>query len=255
MRQRHAGALLRRAAPVLGVGLLLGFAGPFASDPPLALPVRLTFWVAMVVVGYCAALAAAKLIPATSVPRPGVRLFAVALASALPLTFVAAWIVPLLRPGHVYQPLQLPPLFGVVSIVQLVIVFILLRSPAAAPKGPIDDSGRAEAGSAFPRTLLSRLPSRLGGDIFALQAEDHYLRVHTRLGSDLILMRLSDAVAAMDPSLGIQVHRSWWVAREAIGEVVRSDQRLQLRLVNGMTVPVGRTYSASVRSLPGLVRP
>jgi hypothetical protein len=66
----------------------------------------------MVFLGYFTALAAEKLVPETSVLRPKLRLGAVAIASALPLTFFVAWVIPILRPGHVYQPLQLPALFG-----------------------------------------------------------------------------------------------------------------------------------------------
>jgi DNA-binding LytR/AlgR family response regulator len=102
--------------------------------------------------------------------------------------------------------------------------------------------------ASFPSALLSRLPSRLGDEIVALEAEDHYLRVHTTLGSNLILMRLSDAIAGIEPDLGLQVHRSWWVADDAICEIIRSEQRTHLKLSNGLLVPVGRTYSAAVRS-------
>jgi DNA-binding LytR/AlgR family response regulator len=88
----------------------------------------------------------------------------------------------------------------------------------------------------------------LGDQIVALEAEDHYLRVHTTIGSDLVLMRLSDAVAAIEPELGLQVHRSWWVAQDAICEFMKSDQRSHLKLSNGLLVPVGRTYAAAVRT-------
>lgn len=246
MRQRRAWPLARRAALVLGLGVLLGFAAPFASNPPLSAPVRYTFWIGMVFAGYATALAAEKLVSETSIPRPELRLLAVALASALPLTFVAAWVIPLIRPGHVYAPLQLPALFGPVAVVQLAITFILLRKPSAPPRPP-SAPGRNASGS-FPRALLSRLPNRLGEEIVALEAEDHYLRVHTVLGSDLVLMRLSDAVAALEPDLGLQVHRSWWVAQDAICEIMRSEQRSHLKLRNGLLVPVGRTYSAAVRA-------
>ena len=73
---------------MLGMGLLLGFAGPFASYPPLSRPVRYAFWIGMVIVGYAAALAAEKLLPETARSRPELRLGAVAIASALPMTFV-----------------------------------------------------------------------------------------------------------------------------------------------------------------------
>jgi hypothetical protein len=246
MRQLPAWPLARRIAPVLGLGLLLGFAAPFASHPPLSAPVRYGFWIGMVFVGYFAALAAEKLVPESSVPRPEFRLGAVAIASALPLTFIAAWVIPVLRPGHLYQPLQLPALFGPVAAVQLAIVFTFLRKPSGlVPPFP---AGSRNASGSFPPALLSRVPHRLGNQIVALEAEDHYLRVHTTIGSDLVLMRLSDAVATIEPDLGLQVHRSWWVAQDAICEFVRSDQRSHLKLRNGLLVPVGRTYMAAVRT-------
>ena len=246
MRQLLDWPWARRAALVLGLGVLLGFAGPFGSYPPLSTPVRYAFWIGMVVAGYAAALAADKLVPEASISRPELRLAAVAMASALPLTFVAAWAVAFVRPGHVYNPLQLPALFGAVAAVQLAITFTLLRKPMGPPRPP--PARDREASGAFPRALLSRLPARLGEEIVALEAEDHYLRVHTAVGSDLVLMRLSDAIAAIEPGLGLQVHRSWWVAHDAICEIMRSEQRSHLKLSNGLVVPVGRTYSAAVRS-------
>ena len=133
MRERLTGPFARRAALVLGIGLLLGFAGPFGSYPPLSAPIRYAFWIGMAFAGYAAALAAERLVPEASIPRPELRLFAVAIASALPLTFVAAWAVSFVRPGHAYQPWQLPALFAAVAAVQLAIVFTLLRKPGSPP--------------------------------------------------------------------------------------------------------------------------
>jgi hypothetical protein len=259
MRQRQAWPLVRRAAPVLCLGVLLGFAGPFRGDPPLSAPIRYGFWIGMVFAGYVAALAAEKLVPESSISRPELRLGAVAIASALPLTFVAAWVIPLVRPGHLYQPLQLPVLFGPVAVVQLAITFTLLRKSGLRKSGvtlqPPPAAAQSQITSGpFPHALLSRLPKRLGNEIVALEAEDHYLRVHTTLGSDLVLMRLSDAIAAVGPDLGLQVHRSWWVAHDAICEIIKSEQRSHLKLRNGLLVPVGRTYSAAVRSRAARLR-
>lgn len=246
MRELLAWPLARRAAPVLALGVLLGFAAPFGSHPPLSAPVRYAFWISMVFAGYFAAFAAGKLVPEKVVSRPGVRVGAVAVASALPLTFVAAWVIPIIRPGHLYQPLQLPGLFAAVAAVQLAIVFTLLRQPSAPV--PQSSARRKDTAGSFPPALLARLPHRLGDQIVALEAEDHYLRVHTTIGSDLVLMRLSDAVAAIEPDLGLQVHRSWWVAQDAICEFMSADQRSHLKLRNGLLVPIGRTYSAAVRA-------
>ncbi len=64
--------------------------------------------------------------------------------------------------------------------------------------------------------FAERLPAKLrGAVIYAVSAQDHYLRLHTSKGSDLFLMRVSDAIAELDGSEGAQTHRSWWVVREA----------------------------------------
>ncbi|WP_235559357.1 LytTR family DNA-binding domain-containing protein [Brevundimonas sp. Leaf168] len=80
-----------------------------------------------------------------------------------------------------------------------------------------------------------------------MQAEDHYLRIHTDRGSDLILMRLSDAVEELEGLEGAQTHRSWWVAREAVRAVERGDGRATLTLDGGLSAPVSRRYARMLR--------
>jgi DNA-binding LytR/AlgR family response regulator len=60
-------------------------------------------------------------------------------------------------------------------------------------------------------------------------------------------MRLSDAIAELEGIEGAQVHRSWWVAREAIAQAVRGDGRATLTLQDGAEVPVSRTYARLLR--------
>ncbi len=100
----------------------------------------------------------------------------------------------------------------------------------------------------FPSALLSKLPAAIGNDVIALETEDHYLRVHTVQGTALILMRMADAVALLDPQLGAQVHRRWWVAESAVEGVQMEGQKLSLSLINNALVPVGRTFSAAVKA-------
>jgi DNA-binding LytR/AlgR family response regulator len=80
-----------------------------------------------------------------------------------------------------------------------------------------------------------------------VEAEDHYLRLHTSKGQDLILMRLADAIAELDGVDGAQVHRSWWVAPNGIVDVVRHSGRATLTLRDGARVPVSRTYARGFR--------
>jgi DNA-binding LytR/AlgR family response regulator len=45
------------------------------------------------------------------------------------------------------------------------------------------------------------------------------------------------------------VHRSWWVARDAIADARRGDGRATLTLRDGSEVPVSRTYAKILRDL------
>ena len=97
--------------------------------------------------------------------------------------------------------------------------------------------------------LLLRLPARLAGaELYAIEAEDHYLRFHTDSGSALLLMRLGDAIAELRQLDGARTHRSWWVAREAVIGVSRGGGRAVLKLKGGLQAPVSRTYARALRS-------
>ena len=143
---------------------------------------------------------------------------------------------------HAPTPLRaLISLFVSVALVTLVMTAVNVlaargRALAQAPQAPA------------PPRFLERLPPKLrGAEIWAVESEDHYLRLHTSQGQDLILMRLADAVAELEGIEGAQVHRSWWVAREAIAESRRGDGRATLTLKDGSEVPVSRTYAKLLR--------
>jgi hypothetical protein len=251
-RQRPARERWRPVLAAIPVGLLLGFAGPFGSYPAFPIATRYAFWLGLTVAGVVAAVAAGAALPVTRL-RPGaIRIGAVALVSAVPMTFVVAWAMSFVQPGRVFTPWQLPALFAAVAAVQLLIVYATTprspktdepAAPAPASTSPANDAPPA----GFPSALLGRLPPEIGGDIIALETEDHYLRVHATGGSALILMRMADAVALLDPRLGAQVHRRWWVAQAAVAGTRTEGQKLSLRLIDDRLVPVGRTFAAAAR--------
>ena len=100
---------------------------------------------------------------------------------------------------------------------------------------------------ASPR-FFDRLPPHLGRELLALEMEDHYVRAHTTAGSALVLMRMRDAVAELDGVEGLQVHRSWWVARAAVEREVQDGRNLRLRLRNGLEAPVARNSVPTLRA-------
>jgi hypothetical protein len=91
--------------------------------------------------------------------------------------------------------------------------------------------------------------SRAGGAAFCLQMQDHYVLVHRASGATLELMSMKAAIAEFGSVDGVQVHRSWWVARSAIGAVERNGRGYRLRVNGGLLVPVARNRIAALRAL------
>lgn len=232
----------------VAIGAVLGILGPFGSQTTMRTGVKYAFWMVLALAGYAAAAAARRLLAGVLESRAlVVRLAAVAAASAVPMSFVVAWMMGLVRPGRTLGPAELAGLYPFVALVQLV----LARAALSAPPAPAETT-RAEASPvAYPPELLGKLPPALRSGIVALEAEDHYLRVHTRQGSALILMRLADAAAMIDLRLGLRVHRSWWVAKDGAEAFETTAGRAAIRLASGTRVPVSRTYLPSVRAALG----
>jgi DNA-binding LytR/AlgR family response regulator len=142
-----------------------------------------------------------------------------------------------LGPGLAFQ---ISPSVFITALVMTGLAMLLrVRTSAqthAAPDGP-------------PAKFLERLPAKLkGAKLYAVEAEDHYLRLHTSLGQDLILMRLSDAISELEGLEGAQTHRSWWVAKDAVQDVERADGRATLTLRDGAEVPVSRGFARELRA-------
>jgi DNA-binding LytR/AlgR family response regulator len=87
-----------------------------------------------------------------------------------------------------------------------------------------------------------------------LQVEDHYVRVHGVDGSAMVLIRFSDAIRGMTHLAGSQVHRSWWVANDAVRTLRRTSRTAQLTLSNEMIMPVSQPYVADAVSRWGALQ-
>jgi hypothetical protein len=196
---------------------------------------------------------------ATRIGGLGARRWLLGALTATVLTLLltpVVWLVTELvfddRPVFARLPDFLWPV-GVITAVMTAVTFALNQAPrvthaapgGAAPGAPA--AGEAASGTE-PARFLQRLPPKLRGSrLFAVESEDHYLRLHTSRGQDLILMRLSDALAELEGLEGAQTHRSWWVARDGYDGAERSDGRAVLRLKDGTEAPVSRTYARALR--------
>lgn len=252
---------LRRIAIELfvltAVGTLLGLLGPFGSDR-LPAPGRLFFWVGFILAGYLifrpVSAVARWLTEETRVP-PWLALLLVAVVASLPLaTIIAFALAELTGGGDFWSGNRFPLLYGQVALVGIGIHLLmrLVFGAATDQAGSAPETDRAAAGAAPPAgegesPFLKRLPPALGRDLLCLQMQDHYVQAQTALGTTLILMRFRDAVAELGDS-GVQVHRSWWAAFDAMEALDRDGRSARLRLRGGGTIPVSRACLPAVRA-------
>ncbi|MFS2317540.1 LytTR family DNA-binding domain-containing protein [Maricaulis sp. D1M11] len=247
---------------MLAVGVFFGFLGPFGSDRA-SLSLRLMYWITVMPAGGVCVILAEH---GVRWIRPHLRsavgqVILVAALAALPQSIIVL-ICERVIFGLTYndfasvwsQASALAGLYGSVILVMLAMV-PLIRLVRAYIRT------RAHNGSAPRRTMDEPTPTRSERPVFldrldgpaaaetilALQAEDHYVRVHLPQGSQLVLIRLADAMAEMVPVEGYQTHRSWWVAKAAIqsGEFKRGTGRILL--TTGLQAPVSRTHAPALR--------
>jgi DNA-binding LytR/AlgR family response regulator len=101
-----------------------------------------------------------------------------------------------------------------------------------------------EAEREFRLRLSAR---RRAAKLIAIEAEDHYVRVHTEAGSELLSMRFSAAVEELARAHGYRLHRSWWVAADAIEEVRWKRGSGEARLTGGIVAPVSRSCASALK--------
>lgn len=122
----------------------------------------------------------------------------------------------------------------------------LRRSVASEPEAPpvapevVEPEPEPEA-PRLPR-LLQRLDVEAPGALWSISVRDHYVDVQTSGGASSLLMRLSDAMAETDPVEGAQIHRSHWVAWEAVQGVEREGAKLFVVLAGGNRLPVSKNH-------------
>jgi len=239
LRRRRGAWSIAAAAALLLAGVDAFGSGP---APPLTL---YFYWLGMMLV---TALVTSGLLEALE-KRPRLRAKPLALRAVLVLLLAAAmtpivWIVAARVLGGSTRAEKMVTIFPQALLIGMAFVglhWALERRPSPIPSPePMRRAMRP--------ALLDRLPERLrAADIQAIEAEDHYLRVHTDAGSALILMRLSDAMTELEGIEGRQTHRSWWVAKSSIADAARGGGRAVLTLKSGLRAPVSRTYARALR--------
>ena len=240
------------------VVVLFAGTGPFGTFNRLPFHARLGYWLSIHAFAFVSAIFCSvfiNLVLARHVASLLVRLVIAALVAALPIALAVTALTSLFLgagftladyAGNLVNALPVSVAIG------LIVHFAL--------EGTDPDTSTVEdavapstiADAAPPRLdrpkLLDRIPLAKRGMLIRLEVEDHYVRAVTDKGSEMLLMRLADAIS--EAGDGRQVHRSHWVSVAGVRVLEREpgkNGRLFLLSVDGARVPVSRSHAAAIQ--------
>jgi hypothetical protein len=212
-------------------GSAIGLVGFLSGD----LLICLFDWTGMIVIGTGLT---AGLLP--GMIRYG-RHFGLSLGAAAAVA-VALTAIPIAAAAALFSAWAWPKEVGKMSPADWYIRTLLVEAFIVAGWTMLEQVRRA-------RTAGVAVSLPVANDVLCLQMEDHYVRIHRPGGSTIELMPMTAAIARYGRPDGIRIHRSWWVARDAIHSVEQQGRNWRLLLRNGMVVPVARSNVAQVRAL------
>lgn len=212
----------------LVITVLMTIIGPFSTGASWSYSFRALYWLTVVgsaiVVSHALKLAIVRYEPRISVLKRGVLISAGMVIFYAPILILLSQMTTTLRDKPVTPwPMMM---FYVGAISLSIGVGQWLRQ--------LQDK--------TPPRLLERLPQSRWGNVIRLSSSDHYVEVVTDKGVETILMRFADALAELEGIDGTRVHRSHWVARQAVLGESRQNGRVFLDLIDGVRVPVSRSY-------------
>jgi len=232
-------------AVLVAIGLLMGFLGPFASERAPVVG-RYVYWMICMVGGGLIGIVADDLLSRRmAVTWRRVAVVSVLMTPAVSLLVLTTEHLLMGAPfgGAGYQQLlwQVWPILLAVLVVR---TLVWRRLPARVETRTVVAPPLPEAEAAFRRRLSAK---RRGARLIAIEAHDHYLKVHTDAGEELITLRFADALKELARAHGWRVHRSWWVAADAVEGVRWRRGPGEIRLVGGLMAPVSRTYAPTLK--------
>ena len=93
----------------------------------------------------------------------------------------------------------------------------------------------------------TRLPS--SARLIAVKAEQHYIKIWSDQGTDLVRYRFRDLAKNLRGYKGSQVHRSWWVNLDEVQSHRQVGRKMELIIDANLTVPVSLSYKNAVLAI------
>lgn len=231
------------------VVLIFTVTGPFGTERSMPVAVRFFYWLSVQLAGWTTAIVFSVLADAFLKPvakHAFTRMMIGAIAAALPIGLWIGFIdwgfsgrapVPAAVLANAAVALPLSALFCILA-------YMTLHRDLESVTRTVSDA---------PPPLLARLKPDNRGAILRLSAEDHYTRVVTSRGQELLLLRFSDAVKEVANTGGLQIHRSHWIADRHVAQLHKTDNGLSVLAKDGTLLPISRASQKSARERFGSV--
>ncbi|MDH6230601.1 DNA-binding LytR/AlgR family response regulator [Mesorhizobium soli] len=249
-------------ATILTVAVMLGVVGPFGTFSQMPFLPRIGYWLAVALMTYVIGYVVIGLILGYYLPGQsyrGARILFAGFVAAVPITASVALLNTALFADPHWVNGDLTALFINVALISSGISFLydLIQGRDAEEKVTASAEPDVTAAAPSPTVdttplvarpqLIERLPTTARGRLTYMSMQDHYVDVHTDRGSALILLRLADAMRETTPVAGVQIHRSHWVALDAVQDTQRKDGKLYVKMNDGALLPVSRGFQAAAR--------
>ncbi|RXJ72209.1 hypothetical protein CS022_16790 [Veronia nyctiphanis] len=242
---------------IILVGVVLGVLGPLGSHE-IPRSISIVYWVTTCFVGFAIyqpiiAISHQKLSPL--ITRVWIRTLIACIPAGIFMSGAVLILVRLFFGSHVLSGISFQVVLFNTGFVGATIA--LLHEVFEEKGRQINQSARhletlteqknLETSSGYEE-FMANIPVEKRGTLLCLEMADHYLTVHTDKGRHMMLMRLKDATALLRQYPGLQTHRSWWVAHDAVVKVVKSGRKFHLELSNELSVPVSRSFIDNVKA-------
>jgi len=252
---------------ILVVAAMLGVVGPFGTFSQMPFLPRIGYWLAVALMTYAIGYVVTGLVLGYYLPGHtyrGAKILLAGVLAAVPITAAVSLLDMALFADPHWVDGELAVLFVNVALISSGITFLYelvegqgtagtvssttpdaSPAPASPPDAPPETT---EQKSTRRPPLIERLPQTARGTLAYMSMQDHYVDVHTDRGSALVLLRFADAMREAEPVAGVQIHRSHWVALDAVETSLRRDGKLFVRMKDGALLPVSRGFQAAART-------
>jgi hypothetical protein len=225
------------------IGVVMAFLGPFqTAEQPLGH--RFEYWLACMIGGGLIGIAIDEAVR-RRIKGFWARLATVSVLMTPPVTLLVGLVNQSMMGMRLTPANVAEPWFQVFIVCFAAMCLRQLAWAQPVRSALAESEPAADPTGAFRQRLSAK---RREAALIAVEAEDHYLRVHTDAGDELITARFGDALEELAAAPGFRTHRSWWVAADAIDDVRWLRGRGEARLKCGLVVPISRSQAGMLKA-------